>query len=92
MQMPYVEVWVDDTPCDGLCSGSKEAELLDARINEAVTLMRQGYYDAALHALTGDHALCVKSPSSLEAEYKNIKEGRSRDFRLYSELHPVGAS
>lgn len=82
--MPYVEVWVDDEPCDGTCSSSKEVEKLEMKIEEAERLLRGGYVDAALHALSGDPATSCRHPRDMEAAYESWKRGRLPGFTNYA--------
>lgn len=81
--MPYVEVWVDDAACDGQCGAGKEVDRLEAMIAEAERLLRAGYYDAALHALTNDAAIPVKDPSQIAKSYEAWKKGRLPGFANY---------
>lgn len=78
--MPYVEVWVDYEPCDGTCDDAKEAKRLQAIIDEAERHLRTGDADAALHVLTNDPILCMKSPSQMASEYEAWKQGRLAGF------------
>lgn len=78
--MPYVEVWVDDAECDGECGAGKEVTRLESIIAEAELLLRAGYYDAALHALTNDAAIPVKDPSHIAKSYEVWKKGRLPGF------------
>lgn len=84
--MPYVEVWVDHD-CDGSCKHAKDAQKetdkLDAVIKEAERLLRLGYADAALHALTNDAAIPVKAPESIAQNYEAWKRGKLRGFTNY---------
>ena len=78
--MPFVQVWVDEGECDGDCEAAREADALEAKIQEAERLLRMGYADAALHALTGDPAMMHKSPAEISAQYQAWKEGRLDGF------------
>lgn len=74
--MPYVEVWVDKEPCDGSCESADELRKVQAKIDEAERLLRAGEPVAALHALTDDETLPVKSPAEIAENYKLWKEGK----------------
>ena len=78
--MTYVEVWVDDAPCDGTCEDADEREQLEARIEEAVRLLRSGYPTEALQALTDDYALPCTSPGAIASKYDAWKDGRLPGF------------
>ena len=78
--MPFVEVWVDDEPCDGTCKHADQRDEALVKIDEAVRLLRQGEVKAALHALTGDAELGVKSPKEIEAQYARFKKGELPGF------------
>lgn len=79
--MPFVEVWVE---CEGDCASAREIAQLEGRIAEAADLLRRGESAAALHALTGDVALMVKSPDTIEREYAQWKECRLPGFANYA--------
>lgn len=81
--MPYVEVWVDDEPCDGTCESSKTAEKLQAMVDEAVQFLRDGDAEAALHALTDDGSIPMKSPSMIKSGYALWKAGKLPGFTNY---------
>lgn len=81
--MPYVEVWVDEEPCDGECESAKEAEELQAKLDEVERLLRAGEPIAALHVITEDPALMVKSPREIAMRYEDLKDGLLEGFELY---------
>ena len=87
--MPFVEIWVDEPSCDGMCASSMEAENLQARIDEAAALLRQGHFDAALHALTEDSAICVKSPKRIADQYERWRNGRLPGFANFGKEVPA---
>jgi len=77
--MGYVQVWVDEE-CDGDCESAKEVIELEAKIDEAIKHLGAGYPDAALHTLTNDNALLVKSPGDISAKYLLWKAGKLGGF------------
>jgi hypothetical protein len=83
--MPYVSVYVDPEPCDGSCTNAKELRALQAKIDEAERLIRAGYFDAALHALTNGPALPIKSPEEIASKYHQWKQGKLSGF-----ANPIG--
>lgn len=80
--MPYVEVWVDDACC-GDCDSAKEADRLEAKIEEAVAHLHRGDAEAALHALTNDPGLCMKEPRQIASAYEAWKLGKLPGFANY---------
>ena len=83
--MPYVQVWVDEDPCDGDCESAEEARELEAKIKEAESLLRRGEAEAALHALTGDPSIPIKSPNEMASDYARWKEGKLPGFTNYQQ-------
>lgn len=82
--MPYIKVWVDEEPCDGTCSSAKEVEKLEEKIEEAERLLRCGYIEAALHALSGDPATSCRHPRDMETAYEKWKKGNLPGFTNYA--------
>ncbi|WP_413219073.1 hypothetical protein [Tritonibacter mobilis] len=80
--MPYVEVWVDDEPCDGKCESADEAKRLQAIIDEAEMHLRNGDAAAALAALSED-AVAMKTPGEIAARYKDWQAGKLPGFANY---------
>lgn len=81
--MPYVEVWIDEEPCDGTCEGATDAKRLQAKVDEAESHLRAGNPEAALAALTEEGSV-LKSPAELASKYKTWKEGRLPGFTNYT--------
>ena len=82
MTMPMVEVWIDNEPCDGTCGASKEAENLDAQIQEAIMHLNMGDPESALAAL-GERCPHRKSPESIKGAYAIWKSGKLPGFTNY---------
>lgn len=82
--MPYVEVWVDEEACDGTCASGKELDGLKAVVAEAVHHLRHGDSEAALHALTNDPAIPLKTPKEISDAYQKWKAGNLTGFIPYS--------
>lgn len=78
--MPYVEVWVDSEPCDGDCGYASDLESLEARVDEAVKLLRLGYTSEAFQVLTDDGSLPCKSPREIASKYYDWKSGKLPGF------------
>lgn len=72
--MPYIEVWIDDDEHE-VTQLEKEVERLEGLIKEAASLLRDGLHREALHCLTDDRTLGVKSPDRIAKDYKAWKAG-----------------
>lgn len=63
--MPYVEVWVDEPACkcecDGKCDRGLDADVLDAKLDEAVRALQIGDNALALRILVGDEPVTRRS-------------------------------
>jgi hypothetical protein len=83
-EMPYVEIWVDNEPCDGSCDEAREAQKLKDKIDEAVSHLREGHIAAALQSLTEDKALPCKTPCEIESRYEQWRKGQLPGFENYT--------
>ncbi|MFG6566710.1 hypothetical protein [Sulfitobacter sp. 1A13679] len=84
--MPYVEVWIDEEPCDGTCEGATDAKRLQAKVDEAERHLRAGDPEAALAALTGEPSV-LKSPDWIAERYKTWQAGKLPGFTNYTASH-----
>ena len=80
--MPYVQVWVEDEPCDGTCAGCLEADSLKMSVDEAIRHLSSGDVESALGAL-GKDGVNRKDPSSIKSAYERWKMGKLPGFTNY---------
>lgn len=80
--MPYVQVWVDDEPCDGTCEGCVDAAKRKDQMDDAIMHLRNGNAEAALEALGAEHP-DRKSAESLKQAYETWKRGGLPGFTNY---------
>ena len=82
--MPYVQVWVDEEPCDGSCVDARNVERLEGVIMEAISLIRTVDAAAALCVLTGDNSVPMKTPKEIENAYRAWQKNSLPGFTNYN--------
>ena len=78
--MPYVEVWVDDEPCDGTCSSGKSLDELEAKLHRAIEILRDGDAEGALYVLSEESLPGRSDPKRMAAAYAEWKRGKLPGF------------